>query len=163
MDRIKIGQVLKPQGIKGEIKIGCDNASDYDQLQNLFMMGRHYEVEYARANGQFLFVKLVGLDCIEDVELFRGQNVFANKTEVKELEDGQYFIDDLIGCVVKTTDGVVLGKIKAIDNYGSKDVYTVVDNEKEIMFACVDNLLVEVDVDNHVVMIDATILNEVMV
>lgn len=163
MDRLRFGKVLKPQGLKGELKIGCDSPSEYLNLTTLFIMGRQYEIRSLRASGQYLYVSLTGIDKIEDAELFRGQNVFALKDEI-DLNDGQYFIDDLIGCKVVDEVGTTYGVVKRIDNYGSKDVYTLEDsNGVERLFACVEGLLIKVNTIEKVIVVDAGLLRSVLV
>lgn len=162
MDRLKIGKVLKPQGLKGELKIGCSNASDYLSITKVYMMGREYDISKIRANGDQLYIVIAGINSIEDAELFRGQNVFALRSEIK-LNEGEYFIDDLLGCQVVDTEGNLYGTIKKIDNYGSKDVYTIDQNGVERLFACVENLLVHVDYEEKKVVVDKQILWSVMV
>lgn len=163
MDRIRIGKVLKPQGLKGELKIGCDSPNDYLGLSKLFIMGREYKIRSFRSNGEYLYVCLEGIDKLEDTELFRGQNVFALKEEI-HLNDGQYFIDDLIGCVVIDDAGIEYGVIKSIENYGSKDVYTIEDgNGKQHLFACIDGVIESVDICKKIMVVNANVLRSVFV
>lgn len=161
MDRIRIGKVLKPQGLKGELKVGCTNAKDYLAITKLYMMGREYDICKIRANGDQLYVMIAGIDSIEDAELFRGQNVFALREEIK-LDEGEYFIDDLIGCEVLDNESNIYGTIKKIDNYGSKDVYTLDCEGVEHLFACVEHLIIKVDYQEKRVIVDKEILRSVM-
>lgn len=161
MDRIKIGQVVKPQGINGEIKIACDQATEYLHLTKVFMMGRQFLVEKSRVYQNYLFLKLYQYDKIEDVEGFRGQNVFALKQEIP-LQDDQYFIDDVVGCKVIDQYGQEYGMVSKIENFGSKDVYTLHYNGQERMFACVDALIKKVDLDHKVIVVNKEKLDEVL-
>ena len=59
------------------------------------------------------------------------------------------FIEDLIGCtVVNDQTGEEIGTVKAVDNFGASDVYTIETSDgREVMFPAVDEFLVNTDID----------------
>ncbi|PKK96134.1 MAG: hypothetical protein CVV59_00205, partial [Tenericutes bacterium HGW-Tenericutes-4] len=66
-------------------------------------------------------------------------------------------------CTVTLNNGDVLGVVEEIENYGASDVYTVTNGKAETIFALVDGLFLEVDLNNKRIVVDKSILEEVMV
>ena len=66
-----------------------------------------------------------------------------------ELEEGLYFIQDIIGLTVKDADtGEIYGKITDVYQNGASDVYSIKkDNGRELMFPCIDEVVLNTDID----------------
>ena len=79
---------------------------------------------------------------------FVGKVLYLDRDEI-ELEEGTYFIEDLIGCkVINDETEAEMGTVQAVDNFGASDVYTIVNAEgKEFMFPAVDEFIVSTDID----------------
>ena len=59
-----------------------------------------------------------------------------------------YFIRDIIGLTVKDVDtGVVYGKITDVYQNGASDVYSIKKDGKELMFPCIDEVVIKTDID----------------
>ena len=79
----------------------------------------------------------------------------VNRELLGELPDGTYYICDLIGCVVKTTSGQVLGKLDDVIKTGSNDVYSVRNEEgKQVLIPVIDEVIMAVDIENKSVVIE---------
>ena len=94
--KIEIGRVLKAQGIRGELKLGCsvDSADMLTKVKTMYIDGRTYEVSRFRGNGSFCFVTLDGVATRNDAEELRNKVVYADKEQVKLAPD-RYFVEDL--------------------------------------------------------------------
>ena len=66
-----------------------------------------------------------GMDRIEDVEKLKGAELLINREDAIPLEEGEYFIPDLLGLRVVTDDGRELGVIKDVIETGANNVYDV--------------------------------------
>ena len=55
--KIKVGKVLKAQGIKGEVKAACllDNAEKLKHVKQMYFNNRPSNVRTLRCDGGFLF------------------------------------------------------------------------------------------------------------
>ena len=70
-DKIEIGAVAKPQGIKGELKIRlfCDGFDSVKNITEAEVDGKVYKVESFRfCGGEEAILKLVGLDDRNDAQ-----------------------------------------------------------------------------------------------
>ena len=148
-----VGQVLKPQGIKGEIKVKSisSNPERFKTLKKIYIQKENlltYSIEKVRISNKFVFLKLLGINNREDTETLRGCDILIDKSELIDLLPGDYFIHDLIGCQVVTEDGLKLGKLIDVSQYSSNDVY-VVKNEvgEEILLPATKEVIKQVDVE----------------
>lgn len=167
MDRIVIGIVAKPQGLKGEIKINplTDDINRFKKLKKVFLNNVSYDIENVSIRGNFVVLKLKGLNSIEEVERFRQCNLEIDRTDAVELKENEYFMVDLIGSKLVAEDGTFLGTIKYFDKFGSAFVATVTDaiSNAEFMFPFLDEVLVKVDTENKIVVVNSLKLEEVKV
>ena len=128
----QVGQIAGTHALKGEVKV-FPMTDDPERFTNglvLFMEDtrgevRELTVERSRQSGKFVLVKFKGLDSINDVERFRGNKLFIDRADAIPLEEGEYFVADLIGLSVYDEDGVLLGELTDVIETGANDVYAV--------------------------------------
>ena len=114
--KIIIGEVLKPQGIRGEVKIKplVDDVSDLKSVKKVFIGDAEYKILSARADAQAAYLALSGVADRNAAELLRGKEVLADRADLPALEEGRYYIVDILGCTVVTEKGKRLGEIADI-------------------------------------------------
>ncbi len=158
--RLKIGQVLKPQGIRGEVKIKSyfDDATDYKKIANIYARGKAYAVSSCRVLGDFVYLKLVGVDSIEMAETLRNAYVEIDRQDAPILDEGRYYIDDLIGKEVEV-DGKVVGVLNEIMQYGAADIYCV-KGERDFSFPALKVVIKSI---SDSIVLDATELKKVAI
>ena len=144
---LTVAAVLKPQGIRGEIKVKAltDSADDLKNLKKIFIDGEQYSVLSVRAAGEFAYLTLSGIADRNAAELLRGKEMQALRSDLPQLPDGRYYIADLTGCTVVNERGDRLGEVIYVTP-AKTDVYTLLSNGKEINFAAADGVITEVDV-----------------
>lgn len=123
-DWISIAQLGKPRGIRGEI-IGYSLSSKPERFARLKTVrivsdvAASYEVEEIWEHAGALVFKFAGIDSMTDAEKLRGAEVQVPLSERVELEPGEYFHSDLIGCEVREkVSGRVVGKVTSFEEYG---------------------------------------------
>lgn len=125
---LETGKIVKTHGIKGEVKIDAwsDTPEFLVSFKSMFLKdGTKLEVQKARVHKQGVIVKFKGIDSIDDALLYLNRTVYIDKTDVS-LDDGVYFIDDLVGLdVIDVESGKKYGVIKDVFQTGSNDVYIV--------------------------------------
>ncbi|MCC8044747.1 MAG: ribosome maturation factor RimM [Clostridiales bacterium] len=67
---------------------------------------REMHIEHVRFQKNLVILKFSGLDRIEDVEWMRGHALYVTRENAVPLEDGEYFIADLIGLTVYSDEPV---------------------------------------------------------
>lgn len=166
MKKILIAKILKPQGLKGEVKAKVYELKETSLKKGLqvYIKNTPLTIETVRERAGFLYVTFKNHNSIEMVEQFRNEEVYINENDLKTLEDNEFYVKDLLGCIVLLDSGKELGTVTEIENYGANDVYTVANSKKEeVLFALVDHLFLEVNLDKKQIIIDEKIFDEVKI
>ena len=99
-----IGEILKPQGVAGEVKVKpyTDDPDRFLRLKEVFFQeGEAYHprgVHCSRVNDGFAYLSVEGFDTREAVEKLRGEKLFVDRAHAVPLSEDEVFICDLIGC-----------------------------------------------------------------
>ncbi len=116
MEKLEVFEVVKPQGIKGEVKarILADSIFNVDKLKKIYdENGKEYSLKRVKdAFGGFAFLSINGIDTRNDAELLRGKLFTALKEDIKKGKNS-YFICDLKGLKV-VADGEEIGVISDV-------------------------------------------------
>ena len=147
-----IGIILKPQGIKGEIKIkpvSPDPDRFYD-LEHVFINSvevQKYIVEKIRVSGEFVFLKFDGVNSRNEAEELRGKEILVMQDQLIDLEKNEYFVHDLIGCSVIDQNGNLVGEIVDIMQQSSNDIYVIKDSQaREHLIPAISDVIKQVDI-----------------
>jgi 16S rRNA processing protein RimM len=116
-----VGKIVGYLGLKGEIKIrpttnnprlvlGIDLVEVKLPSQPAFKAG----IASIRFDKKLLIVKLEGYEDRTSVEQFDGAEIFTSRDQLDELDDDEWWISDLVGLPVYTTEGKEIGKVCSI-------------------------------------------------
>ncbi len=162
-DRLEIGVIVKPQGIKGEIKVQThsSNVQRLKGLKSLYVEQTEYKITSLKIAPNALLLGLFGVTDRNDAETLRGKRVFVNRMDLNDLEKGTYYVVDLIGLTLIVGDKMI-GKITEILSLKT-DVITVLDfNGKVLRFPFLKTLNANVDLTNGTFTVDENRFNEVV-
>jgi 16S rRNA processing protein RimM len=154
-----IGYVVKPQGIKGELKINpiSPYPERFEYLSEVYIRKdsiQIYSIEHARITDRFVFLKFHQINSRTEAEEFRGCELLVEKDALIALETDEYFVHDLIGCDVKTEEGKTIGQIHDIWQNAGNDIYIINDSQgREILLPAVKDILKNIDIKNRIVTI----------
>ena len=165
MDRLLLGEVLKPQGIRGELKVKTytDEPGDVKKFGTVYIDDVPYKILSFRVGPDgAAYMGLRGIPDRNAAELFRGKKVEGDRADAPELEEGRYYIVDIIGLPCETESGEFLGTVKDIKNLAS-DVYTIEKDGKNILFPVVKGVIKDIDLVNKKVVIVKAIFDEIAV
>ena len=161
-DLLKIGVIVKPQGIRGDIKVQplTDDINRFNNLKQVLIDNQTYQVLDVSIGGGMVFMELSGIPDRNTAELFRGKFLCVKREDAIPLEEGRYFICDIIGCKLVTEKNPV-GEI--IDVTSSRtDVITVKCEDGKIMrFPFLKDLVINVDIKNKIFAVKGKRLSEV--
>ncbi len=155
---LEIGKIVATQGLKGEFRVQyyCDSAEVICDFDRLFLGKEKTELEVtaARPHKTLAILKVKGIDSVEQAKTLVGKMLYLNRDDA-ELPDGVYFIQDLIGLVVKDIDsGRIYGKIDDVYQNGAADVYSIkTENGGQLMFPAIPEVLIDIDFDNEEMLI----------
>ncbi|GAP00101.1 ribosome maturation factor RimM [Fructobacillus ficulneus] len=158
----KIGTIVNTHGIRGELKIKAitDFAEDrFAKGQVIYRLDngqyRKETIAKARIHKGMWLLTFVGVDNINQVEIFKGQDVFVDEADRDELPEGEYYYNEIIGATVVDLTDRTIGTIKDIMETGANDVWIIKrPSGKDVLIPVIDDVIKEVDVDEQVVRID---------
>jgi len=153
---LEIGQIVNTFGIKGMVKIKpfTDDIKRFDRLKKVYIetgkTKKEYEVEEVKYHKDMVLIKFKGIDKVEDAEMLRNSYLKVARKDEPELEEGTYYIADLIGLNVYSDDGNLLGKVDDIFNNGGKcDIYAVKDKTgKQILLPAISDVIKEINLND---------------
>ena len=94
---------------------------------------------------KFVILGFEGMDRIEDVERLKGSELLIDRKDAIPLEEGEYFIPDLLGLKVVTDDGRELGVIKDVIETGANNVYDVQNEDgRRVLIPAIPQCILEV-------------------
>ena len=156
--RLEIGQIVNTFGIKGEVKVVpfTDDINRFDDLEKVYVKTKKietlYKIESVRYHKNMVLLKFEGINNPEDAELLKNSFLEVDREDAIPLEEGTYFIVDLIGLDVYTDDGKLLGKVEDIYNTGANDIYVVKDElGKQILLPGIDDVIKEVKLEDRII------------
>ncbi|WP_373232063.1 ribosome maturation factor RimM [Cohnella sp.] len=153
---LNIGKVVNTHGIKGEVKVWPQ--TDFPEVRfkvgNKLLMfppesGQPITIEIvsSREQKKMFILKLKGFDNINQVEKYKGWELKVSEAERVELDEGEYYFRDIIGCAVETDDGEPLGIITDILSPGANDIWVVkLTKGKELLLPVIDDVVLDVDI-----------------
>ncbi|AMO78326.1 16S rRNA processing protein RimM [Pseudomonas citronellolis] len=130
-EMIVLGKIVSVHGIRGEVKVysftdPLDNLLDYRR----WTLKRGTEVRQAelvsgRVQGNVLVAKLKGLDDREVARTYADFEILVPRSELPELDDGEFYWSQLEGLKVIDTNGQLFGILDHMLETGANDVMVV--------------------------------------
>lgn len=153
MGDVLIGEVLRPQGFSGELKIYplTTDPARYLKLQEVFLRNgeteKHFKIISARVKMDLVFLTVEGIESIDEAEKYRGWKVMIDRSDVQPLKEGWYYFE-LEGMQVYEGD-VLLGTLSQVVETGANDVYLVKGAKGEICVPALKSVVLHVDVQGR--------------
>lgn len=151
---LEIGKITNVHGLRGELKVypWCDDATFLCSFTELYLNAQgteKLEILRSRIQQNCVILQVAGCDSREQAETFRNQILYMDRQDV-ELDDGCYFIQDLIGLQVVDADtGKIWGVIRDVMQTGANDVYQIWNEQehREYLAPAIPDVILETDLD----------------
>ncbi len=149
---LEIGKIVAVFGLKGEVKAEywCDSPEFFCAFDVLYFDKGEtaIEVERSHPHKNVILLKLKGVDTPEQAQNLRNKVLYMDRNEV-ELEEGCYFVQDLIGLdVIDADDGTCYGKLTAVSATGANDVYEIKDGTHSYYIPAIPDVIIKTDIEN---------------
>ena len=166
---LRVGKIVKPQGIKGEVKV-LPTTSDLSKFKNIKSIILHHdeeakdediekcldieskkitEVKYLK---DFVILKLENIDKVEDAEKLRNLSIYIKREDSGNLKTHEYFVADLKELnVVDFENNKEIGIVADILEAKNQNILVVKkdkNSKKEILIPLVDEFIKKIDLDN---------------
>ena len=126
IERICVGVISGSYGVTGELRIKsfCAIPEDIESYSPLTdeTGERDYALAILRPIKNGYAGRLPEISNKEDADALRGTKLFARREQLPSLPDDEFYHADLIGLEVYDTGGVLLGRVKTVQNHGADDL-----------------------------------------
>ena len=153
---LQVGVISSTHGIRGEVKVfpTTDDAARFKGLKQVILdTGKEHipmEIQGVKFFKQFVIVKFKGIDNINDIEKYKGRDLWIPREEAQELDEDEYYIADLLGMKVLLEDGSEFGTLKNVMETGANDVYIVDSVEHgEVLLPAIKECILDVDIETN--------------
>lgn len=157
---IAIGRVVSAFGRRGEVKVLplTDFPERFAETARVYVGGEPAEtpsdeglaafsVERSRPHKRAVLLKLSGVDSIGEAEKLCGKLLWVPKEEAWPLPEGHYWIHDVIGLRVFSTNGRPMGRVEEVIRTPANDVYVVRNGGRETLIPAVKEAVQRIDLE----------------
>jgi 16S rRNA processing protein RimM len=152
MALIEIGRIIRPHGLAGRFKAlsYLESTAALAGIAAVFVGKKatevvSYPLQAVQAGRGSFVLKLEGVDDRDAVSRLAGSTLWLPREVLKELPEGEYYWQDIIGLRVVTEEGVSLGRIESVFATGSNDVYVCREGKKEILLPGISDVVRRID------------------
>ena len=153
MKEIEIGKIVTAVGIKGEVKFYSfsDDPMKLAEIEYIYV-GKNktrYDVEKVRSpKGNTVALKLIGIDTRNDAELLKDKLCYIDESMLVDLDEGEYYIKDLIGLeVFDEKDNSLVGVLEDVIQNTAQDIYLVKTKDgSEVLVPAVKEFIKDIDI-----------------
>lgn len=154
-----LGRILRPHGVRGELRVQIvtDFPERVADLDSVFIgrdpyntaSAQEFGVIGARRHREQLLVRLEGINSRDDVDPYRGQLLMVSLEDAVPLDDDEYYIFQIIGAAVVTTEGEELGQVQEVLETGANDVLLVRGGiYGEVLIPDIPDVVLNIDLKN---------------
>lgn len=148
---LRVGVISNTHGVKGEVKVfpTTDDLERFRILKEVLLdTGKTLltlEVEGVKFFKHQAILKFKGIDTINEIEKYKGKDLLVTREHAVPLQEGEFFICDLIGCTVVDEAGETVGELSEVLKTPANDVYVVKKSDgKEILLPVTDECVKDI-------------------
>ena len=152
--RIKVGKIVSAVGIKGEVKVYpyTDYPQRFEELDCVYAGDEKLQIEKVRYQKNVVIVKFSGSYDRNREEALKDRFLTIDRENLRELDEDEYFIFDLIGLVAVDQEGRRLGTVSDVIQNTAQDLYEITaDGGAKYLIPAVREFVTEIDL-NHGIM-----------
>lgn len=160
---IEIAQIVKPQGIKGEVKaLPLTNVlAVFNSIDSCLVGNKNMKIDNLSYRQGFLYIKFSGINTRNDAETLRNLFIKIEKQILEDCKDeDDFLVDDLIGMVLYDEKGDLVGQIVDILNYGATDIFVIEKEDRRYEVPYIQGVFNE---ENGKIIVDSEKLKEVLI
>ena len=166
---LMIGEITKPQGVRGEVKVRpctCD-PERFEGLTTVYIEkdGGYAPLNVAvnRLGADAVFMNVEGVADRDAAERLRGTRLYIDRAHAVQLDEDTNFLADLIGLRGAVSDGRDLGRLTDVLQPGGNDVYVFNGPLGEVLVPALKSVVAKVDLQAGEMLLDGARLDEVAV
>lgn len=157
-DYIKVGKIVNTHGVKGYVKCVSltDDMERFDELEYIYTEkdDKKRKIKDAWSKKGTVYLNLEGIDDMDTAETFKNTYISILEDQLRVLPKDTYYLFELEGLEVYSTEDVYIGKIETVYQTGANDVYEVKNNNKTFLIPAIKDVVKDVNIKNKKVVIN---------
>lgn len=157
---LRVGVITQTHGLRGEVKVypTTEDPKRFKKLKEVVIdTGKEQidaQIESVKFFKNLVIVKFKGIDNINDVEKYKKSELYVSRENAIPLEEGEFYVADLIGLKVVSDEGEDLGILDDVMQTGANDVYVVKKKgQPELLIPVIDQCILNVDIEGGEVLV----------
>ncbi len=159
-----VGKIVNTHGLRGEVRVL--SLTDFPEERykkgstlSIFKEGGKegipVTIDAHRKHKTFDLLTFENYTSIQLVEPFKGSVLKVHEDQLGDLDEGEFYFHEIVGCEVRTVDGDVIGQVKEVLTPGANDVWVVSRiGGDDAYIPYIDDVVKSVDPDEKVIIID---------
>jgi len=149
---LAIGRVSRPHGVRGEVRVELltDSPERFKMLQAVYVgeaSPRRVAVDSVRILQDAVLLKLDGYPSRTEAEQLRGELLLVPKSEAVPLEEGEYFLYQLVALAVYSVGGTYIGRLTEVLETGANNVFVVDGPSGQHLLPDIPAVIKDIDIE----------------
>ena len=164
MELIAYGKILRPHGLKGEIKVlpYSGNPENFQQIQYIYTQSgctepQRHKVSARKLQKNFIIARIQNVNSVEQAELLRNKEVHVDKNDLPSNQEDEYYWFELIGLSVYSQSGALIGKVDSLIDNAAQPTLVIRDSSREYMVPLIDRFVKKIDLGNSKIIVESIV------
>jgi 16S rRNA processing protein RimM len=157
---VSIGIITRAHGTRGEVQVNpiTEELQQFKTIKQIYLKMYQGErkllnIEYASIGNNKVILKLAGINDRTEAANLKGSLIEKHFDLGATLFPDEYYIFDLIGLNVKTTENRWLGEITEVLSLPANDVYVVQNGTAEYLIPAIKDVIKAIDLEAEIMLI----------
>lgn len=149
-----VGQIVNTHGIKGEVKVIplTDDVNNFKKYGKVLVGEEWKNILGVKFQKDRVILKLEGIETMDEAETYKKKYLRILREEQPELEEGTFYLKDIIDCMVYDTEDKELGKVFEVIQTKNNDVYWI-KSPKELLIPVLKDIVLDIDIEGKKIII----------
>ena len=146
---IVIGRVGAPHGIAGDVLVIplTDFPERFSRLREIMVGDELLHIMRMKEQGKNFLMQFREYPVREEAQRLTGRLLTVARTDAAPLEEGEYYVFDIVGLSVYDEAGTLLGSVENVIRTGSNDVYAVrAEDGRELLIPALHSVVRNIDI-----------------
>ncbi len=155
LEYFRVGVIANSHGVKGEVKVHptTDDINRFKDLDTIFLdengTYRELHIKSVKFVKNMVVLGFEEFNNMNDILGFKGMELYVDRENAIPLNEGEFYVADMIGADIITDEGNHFGTLKDVLKTGANDVYVInTDEGKEVLFPSIPECILEKDLEN---------------
>lgn len=157
--RLCVAKILTAHGVRGLVKLRV-NLEDPEDLESYNPLtdetGKEYTITLKNPIKDDWVAEVKGITDRNQSETLRGLSLYIDRNQLPETEDGEIYLEDLVGCEAIDKEGHKVGEIIAVENFGASDLIEIkpINGGKTYYLPIDEPYVLDIDLESQIVVVD---------